>query len=145
MLLGAIVPPPPPCRIEATHNAAGSRAKPGHTGVTITEYACDDALKRILKLRSHRLEVFLVKDQYLSSLQRCDMKTKPFLEDLENIIASMCLRSLRLAWRQGLNPSDVGGGATIPKAFRHQLLTGISYKNEILADNKTDWGGGGIK
>ena len=36
-----------------------------HIIVTIAENVCEDAEKRILKLLTHRLQVFLVKDQYL--------------------------------------------------------------------------------
>ena len=45
--------------------------KPGlHIVVTVTEHACDDAPKRILKLSVYPLQIFLVKHQYLLSLQR---------------------------------------------------------------------------
>ena len=54
-----------------------TRLKPGlHIVVIIAEYACDHAAKRILKLSTHRLQVFLVKDQYLWSLQRYGEQTK---------------------------------------------------------------------
>ena len=36
--------------------------------VRVAEHACDDASKRILKPSAHRLEIFLVRDQYLRSL-----------------------------------------------------------------------------
>ena len=46
--------------------------KPGlHIVVTIAEYACDDVLKRVLKLLIYRLQIFLVKYEYLRSLQPC--------------------------------------------------------------------------
>ena len=49
-----------------------SQQKPGlHTVVTITEHASDDAPKRILKLPTYRLHIFLVKYEYLRSLQFC--------------------------------------------------------------------------
>ena len=45
--------------------------KPGlHIVVRIAEHACDDTSKRILKLSKYRLQIFLGKDQYLSSLQQ---------------------------------------------------------------------------
>ena len=45
--------------------------KPGlHIVVRIAEHACDDASKTILKLSIYLLQVFLVKHQYLRSLQR---------------------------------------------------------------------------
>ena len=34
----------------------------------VTEHACDDASKRILKASKYRLQIFLVRDQYLRSL-----------------------------------------------------------------------------
>ena len=47
--------------------------KPGlHIVVTIAELASDDAPKRILKLSTHRLQIFLVKYKCLSSLQLCE-------------------------------------------------------------------------
>ena len=43
-----------------------NKLKPGlHIIVTITENACGDASKRILKVSTYRLHIFLVKDQYL--------------------------------------------------------------------------------
>ena len=43
--------------------------KPGlHIVVKVAEHACDDASKRILKPSTYRLQIFLVKDQYLRSL-----------------------------------------------------------------------------
>ena len=47
--------------------------KPGlHIVVTIAELASDYVLKRILKLSTHRLEIFLVKHEYVRSLQLCE-------------------------------------------------------------------------
>ena len=50
--------------------------KPGlHIVVTIAEYASDDApiyAKRILTLSTHRLQIFLEKNEYLRSLQLCE-------------------------------------------------------------------------
>ena len=43
--------------------------KPGlHVVVRVAEHACDDASKRILKPSAYRLQIFLVRDQYLRSL-----------------------------------------------------------------------------
>ena len=43
--------------------------KPGlHMVVRVAEHACDDASKRILKFSTYRLQLFLVRDQYLQSL-----------------------------------------------------------------------------
>ena len=44
---------------------------------------------------------------FLWKINNCDsyndMETKPYLEDLNNMFASMCLRSLRLKWRPELS------------------------------------------
>ena len=37
--------------------------------VTIAEHDCDHVLKRVLKLSAYRLQIFLVKYEYLRSLQ----------------------------------------------------------------------------
>ena len=43
--------------------------KPGlHMVVTIPKHACHHVLKRILKLSTYRLQVFLVKYEYIRSL-----------------------------------------------------------------------------
>ena len=45
------------------------RIKSGlHIVVRLVEHACDDASKRILKPSTCRLQIFLVRDQYLRSL-----------------------------------------------------------------------------
>ena len=50
-----------------------SLAKPGlHIVVTITEHACDRVLKRVLKLSTYRLQIFLAKYGYLRSLRLCE-------------------------------------------------------------------------
>ena len=69
--------------------------------VTIAEHACDHhVLKRVLKLSTYQLQVFLVKYEYLRSLQLCEdqgMRGK-----LKNVFANMCLRSLQLIGRSGI-------------------------------------------
>ena len=46
------------------------QVKPGlHTVKTIAEHACDLILKRVLKLSTYRLLIFLVKYESLRSLQ----------------------------------------------------------------------------
>ena len=40
--------------------------------VAIAQYACDRALKRALKLSTYRLQIFLVRYEYLQSLQLCE-------------------------------------------------------------------------
>ena len=63
--------------------------------VTITEHACDHALKGILKLLAYRLQIFLVKYEYLRSLQLCeDQDIRGKLK--KNVFANMCLQSLQL-------------------------------------------------
>ena len=39
-----------------------------HIVVRVAEHACDDASKRILKPSTYRLQIFLVRNQYLRSL-----------------------------------------------------------------------------
>ena len=76
--------------------------KPGlHTVVTIAEHASNDAPKRILRLSTCRLQIFLVKYEYLRSLQLCE--DQGIREKLKNGFASVCLGSLRLIWRPWLN------------------------------------------
>ena len=43
-----------------------------HIIVTVAQHACDRVLKRVLKLSTYRLQIFLVKYEYLRSLQLCD-------------------------------------------------------------------------
>ena len=42
-----------------------------HMVVTIAQHACDRVLKRVLKLSTYRLQILLVKYEYLPSLQLC--------------------------------------------------------------------------
>ena len=42
-----------------------------HIVVTIAQYDCDRVLNRVLKLSTYRLQIFLVKYEYLRSLQLC--------------------------------------------------------------------------
>ena len=75
--------------------------KPGlHFVVTIAEDASYDAPKRILRLSTHRLQIFLVKYEYLQSLQLCEAQS--ILEQLINVFVAICLSSLRLKWRPGM-------------------------------------------
>ena len=47
--------------------------KPGlHIVVAIAKHACDRVLKRVLKLSTYRLQIFLAKNGYLRSLQLCE-------------------------------------------------------------------------
>ena len=47
--------------------------KPGlHAVVTIARYTYNRVLKRVLKLSTYRLQIFLVKYEYLLSLQLCE-------------------------------------------------------------------------
>ena len=53
-----------------------TRLKPVlHIFVRVAEHACDDASKRILKLSTYRLKIFLVKYQNLRPLQRFRVQT----------------------------------------------------------------------
>ena len=52
-----------------------SGIKPGlHIVIRVAEHACDDASKRILKTSTYRLQIFLVRNQYLRSLLQRDTK-----------------------------------------------------------------------
>ena len=74
--------------------------KPGlHIVVTITEHASNVAPIRILKLSIYRLQIFVVKYEYLRSLQQCE--DQGIREKFKNVLATMCLLSLRLIWRPG--------------------------------------------
>ena len=56
----------------------------------------------ILKLSTYRLQIFLVKYEYLRSLSEYTSilcETKAYV--LKNLFANMCLRSLPLKWRPG--------------------------------------------
>ena len=44
--------------------------------VTIAQHACDRVLKRVLKLSTYRLQIFLVTYEYLRSLQLCENQGK---------------------------------------------------------------------
>ena len=51
------------------------KVKPGlHIVVTVTEHVCDHVLKRVLKLSSYRLQIFVVKYLFLQSLQLCEYR-----------------------------------------------------------------------
>ena len=68
-----------------------------HIAVTIAEHVSDDAPKRVLRLSTHRdrLQIFLMKHEYLRSSQLCeDQGTREKLK--KNVFVTMCLRSLRL-------------------------------------------------
>ena len=53
--------------------------KPGlHIVVTVAEHASDHVLKRVFKLSTHRLQIFLVKYEYLQSLQLCEDQAGKF-------------------------------------------------------------------
>ena len=70
-----------------------------HIVVTIAQHACDRVLKRIIKLSTYRLQIFLVKYEYLRSLQLYE--DKAYVESLSKPVCNMPLRSLRLIWRPG--------------------------------------------
>ena len=43
-----------------------------HVVTIIVQHACDRVLKRVLKLSTYRLQIFLVKYEYLRLLQLCE-------------------------------------------------------------------------
>ena len=45
---------------------------PSKKVVTIAKHACDHFLKRVLKQSAYRMQIFLVKYEYLRSLQLCE-------------------------------------------------------------------------
>ena len=50
-----------------------SSVKPGfHMVIAIAQHACEHVLKRVLKLLIYRLQIYLVKHEYLRSLQPCE-------------------------------------------------------------------------
>ena len=65
-----------------------SALKPGlHIVVTIAEHVSDDALKGILRLLTHRLQIFLVDFEYLRLLQLCEDQSS--LEKLKKCLQPM--------------------------------------------------------
>ena len=72
-----------------------------HIVVTIAEHTYDDVSKRIL---SFQINDFL--NNFLREINNCDhykdMETKPYLDSLKYMFASICLRSLRLYGDQAL-------------------------------------------
>ena len=68
--------------------------------VTIAEHACNHVLKRVLKLSAYRLQIFLVKYEYLRSLQLCeDQGIRGKLK--KRVCTNVCLRSSQLIGRPG--------------------------------------------
>ena len=66
---------------------AHKKIKPGlHLDivVTVAEHACDHVLKRVLRLSAYRFQIFLLKYEYLRSLQ---LLTKAYVESLKNMLA----------------------------------------------------------
>ena len=71
---------------------------PSKKVVTIAKHACHHVLKRVLKQSAYRLQIFLVKYEYLRSLQHCeDIRRKL----KRNVSANMCLPFLQLIPRPG--------------------------------------------
>ena len=64
--------------------------------VTITKHACDHVIKRVLKQSAYRLQIFLVKYEYLRSLQLCEDQ-----DIRRKLKRNMCLRFLQLIPRPG--------------------------------------------
>ena len=59
--------------------------------VTITHNACDHVLKKVLKMSTYRLQMFLVKYEHLRSLQLCE--DQGILESLETCLRDKVLSS----------------------------------------------------
>ena len=64
--------------------------------VTIAEHACDHVLKRVLKLSAYLLHIFLVKDEYLRSLQLCE--DQGIHGKLKKRVRQHVLATLQLIW-----------------------------------------------
>ena len=68
--------------------------KPGlHIVVRVAEHACDDASKRILKPSTYRLQICLVRDQYLRSL--LPHRDQTIIGQLEKYVLKPMLAILR--------------------------------------------------
>ena len=92
--------------------------KPGfHIVVRVTEHACDDASKRILKPSTYRLQIFLVRDQYLRSLLPHGDQT--IAGQLENLVLKPMLAILTTYMETRLN-----------KRFTDCLPRNVEYYNE---------------
>ena len=84
-----------------------SSVKPDfHIVVTIAEHACDHGLKRVLKLLIYRLQMYLVKHEYLRSLQLCE--DQGIHGKLKKHVCNHVLATLRLIWRLVLTLFDMG-------------------------------------
>ena len=83
---------------------------------TIAWYVCNDVPKRILKLSTHWLQVFLLKDQYLWSLQRYGDQT--ISGKLKKHVHKQMLEILAIltTYRWRTNPADF-----FPKMFFRPL------------------------
>ena len=74
---------------------------PSKKVVTIAKHACGHVLKRVLKQSAYRLQISLVKYEYLRSLQPCeDQGIRRKLK--RNVSANMCLPFLQLIPDQAL-------------------------------------------
>ena len=74
---------------------------PSKKVVTIAKHAYGHVLKRVLKQSAYRLQIFLVKYEYLRSLQLCeDQGIRRKLK--RNVSANMCLPFLQLIPGLGL-------------------------------------------
>ena len=81
--------------------------KPGlHIVVRVAERACDDASKRILKTSTYRLQIFLVRDQYLRSLLQHRDQTIAGL--LEKHVLKLMLAILTIYLETRLRPQLQG-------------------------------------
>ena len=74
--------------------------------VTITKHACNNVLKRVLKESAYRLQIFLVKYEYLRLLQLCeDQSIRGKLK--RNVSANMFLQFLHLIPRPGFKKMHI--------------------------------------
>ena len=87
--------------------------------MTIAKHACYHVLKKVLKQSAYRLQIFLVKYEYLRSLQLCeDQGARRKLN--RNVPANMCLRFLQLIPRPGFKKMHITF-ATVKKGLTTKI------------------------
>ena len=96
----------------------GQSIKPG-LYIVVAEHACDDASKKIIKPSTYRLQIFLVRDQYLPSL----------LLHGEQAIAGQLKKTCSQAY--ACDPYDLYGDQA--------LVNAAIYENQALEGHFTDF------
>ena len=93
---------------------------PSKKVVTIAKHACDHVLKRVLKQLAYLLQMFLVKYEYLRSLQLCEDQgiRRKFKR---NVYANMCLSFLQFISRPAFKKMHKTF-ATVKKGLTAKIL-----------------------